>query len=172
MSGLSIVKTSIIDLETDAIVNAANQALREGSGVCGVIFKAAGPYELQKACDAIRECPTGSAVITPGFNLKARYVIHAVGPRWMGGKHGEPELLYGAYSASLTLAVKNNCRSIAFPLISAGIYGYPVDKAWCQAIQACLDFQRGNPDTDIDITFAVIDERIFETGQKILAELK
>ncbi len=169
---LTIVKESIINLETDAIVNAANSALLHGSGVCGAIFKAAGPRELQQACDAIGGCETGSAVITPGFNLKAKYVIHAVGPRWMGGTHDEPKLLYSAYQASLALAAENGCRSIAFPLISAGIYGYPMDQAWRQAIRACLDYQKAHPEPEIDILFAVIDERIYEMGQRILAEMR
>lgn len=97
MSTIEIQKISIVDLETDAIVNAANEALAAGGGVCGAIFNAAGYQKLQAACDAIGHCNTGDAVITPGFALKAKYVIHAVGPRWKDGKHREPERLQRAY---------------------------------------------------------------------------
>ena len=121
MSTIAIRKIGITDLDTDAIVNAANDGLWAGSGICGAIFRAAGHEQLQAACDRIGHCDTGSAVITPGFRLKAKYIIHAVGPRWKDGKHKEPELLYGAYYKSLELAADNNCRSIGFPLISAGI---------------------------------------------------
>lgn len=123
MSIIEIRKISITDLDTDAIVNAANDGLWAGSGVCGAIFQAAGYEQLQAACNAIGHCDTGSAVITPGFKLKAKFIIHAVGPMWKDGKHKEPEQLYGAYYKSLELAAANNCRSIGFPLISAGVFG-------------------------------------------------
>ena len=129
MSTIEIRRVSITDLDTDAIVNAANEGLWAGGGVCGAIFKAAGHDQLQAACHKIGHCDTGSAVITPGFHLKAKYIIHAVGPRWAGGSHDEPKLLYGAYRRALELAVENGCQSIGFPLISAGIFGYPVEKA-------------------------------------------
>ena len=164
MSGIRIENISITEADTDCIVNAANEALMGGSGVCGAIFQAAGWDQLQNACDAIGHCDTGSAVITPGFNLKAKYIIHAVGPVWMGGKYKEPEKLYGCYKTSLNLAKENNCHSIAFPLISAGIFGYPKDKAWKQALQACNDFIQNDPDYDIDIVFAVLDRRILQMG--------
>ena len=134
MNTISIQKTSITSLTTDAIVNAANEGLWAGGGVCGAIFRSAGHDKLQAACDAIGHCDTGSAVITPGFNLPAKYIIHAVGPVWRGGNNGEPELLYGAYKSSLMLALENGCHSIGFPLISAGFFGYPKDKAWRKAI--------------------------------------
>ena len=171
MGKIKILKTGITSLETDALVNAANEHLQAGAGVCGIIFNAAGYSQLQDACDKIGKCPTGSAVITPGFNTKSKYIIHAVGPRWTDGKHKEPQLLYGAYKESLRLAVKNNCKSIGFPLISAGIFGYPVEQAWRKAIQACVDFQKANRKTPLDITFAVIDDNVLATGQKVLAEL-
>lgn len=172
MGKISIMKTGITSLKSDALVNAANESLQEGAGVCGVIFKAAGSRELQAACDAIGCCRTGAAVITPGFRLKSRFIIHAVGPRWIDGKHGEPELLYSAYWQSLILAVRHGCKSIGFPLISAGIYGYPAEKAWRIAVQACLDFQNANPEADLDIQFAVIDDKVLEIGKKALSELK
>ena len=123
MSTIEIRKISITDLDTDAIVNAANEGLLAGGGVCGAIFKKAGYNQLQEACNKIGHCHTGGAVITPGFHLKAKYIIHAVGPRWKDGKHKEPEQLYSAYYESLKLALKNKCRSIWFPLISARIFG-------------------------------------------------
>ena len=122
MSSIEIKKISITKLDTDAIVNAANEGLLEGGGVCGAIFQEAGSVELTKACNAIGGCKTGNAVITPGFNLPAKYVIHAVGPRWFDGKHNEPKLLYSAYKQSLLIAKENGLHSIGFPLISAGIF--------------------------------------------------
>ena len=166
MSSVKIKKISITDVSTDAVVNAANEGLWAGGGVCGAIFKAAGHEQLQAACDKIGHCDTGSAVITPGFNLKSRYIIHAVGPRWMDGKHGEPDLLYGAYFRSLELAVENGCASIAFPLISAGIFGYPTEGAWDVALKACRDFiAEGN---QIDIVFAVLSDSIIQMGKDVL----
>lgn len=172
MGKIEILKTGITNLETDAIVNAANENLWEGGGVCGIIFQAAGARELQAACNAIGGCKTGSAVITSGFKLKSKYIIHAVGPRWTDGKHNEPNLLFNAYNQALSLAVYYGCKSIGFPLISAGIFGYPVDKAWRKALQACLGFLNANPDIDLDIQFAVIDDKILDIGKRTLAELK
>lgn len=171
MSSLDIRKIGITDLQTDAIVNAANEGLWAGSGVCGAIFTAAGHSQLQAACDAIGHCNTGSAVITPAFNLKAKYIIHAVGPRWSGGTSGEPQQLYSAYKKSLELALENDCHSIGFPLLSAGIFGYPIDKAWRKALQACQDFLSSHPDAEMQIVFAVIDDRILAMGQQTLQTL-
>ena len=168
MRTIEIRKTGITNLDTDAIVNAANEGLRAGGGVCGAIFRAAGYNRLQSACDEIGRCDTGSAVITPGFDLKAKYIIHAVGPVWRGGRHGEPELLYGAYKKSLELAAENGCRSIGFPLISAGIFGYPVEDAWQVALSACKDFVDRNPEMEMNIVFAVIDDKILEAGREKL----
>lgn len=168
MSSIEIRKISITELDTDAIVNAANEGLWAGGGVCGAIFRAAGYDRLQDACDAIGHCDTGSAVITPGFNLKARYIIHAVGPRWSGGKHREPELLYSAYNKSLELALENGCRSIGFPLISAGIFGYPLQGAWQTAVRACGDFLDQLTDQSLDIIFAVLSDEIIEAGRAAL----
>lgn len=165
MNRIRIEKISITDAGTDCIVNAANSYLQGGSGVCGAIFNAAGWDELQKACDAIGHCDTGSAVITPAFKLNAKYIIHAVGPVWHGGTHHEPQLLYSCYQASLKLAEENNCHSIAFPLISAGIYGYPKDQAWRKALQACNDYLDKHPDRDLDIVFAVLDPVILQMGK-------
>ena len=169
---IEIRKGSITRMEVDAIVNAANEGLWAGGGVCGVIFSEAGHQKLQEACSRIGHCDTGSAVITPGFNLKAKYIIHAVGPVWGGGKHGEPELLYGAYYSSLELALTNGCRSIAFPLISAGIFGYPVEAAWERAICACRDFLDRHPENGPDIIFAVLDNKITEIGEAVLQKCR
>lgn len=168
MRMIEIRKISITALDTDAIVNAANEGLWAGGGVCGAIFKAAGHQQLQEACNEIGHCDTGSAVITPGFHLKARYVVHAVGPRWRDGRHREPEQLYGAYYKSLELAAARHCRSIGFPLISAGIFGYPVEGAWRQALAACGDFLDRHRELPLDVVFAVLDDEILEEGRKAL----
>ena len=127
-SRITILSADITTLKVDAIVNAANTALAPGGGVCGAIHRAAGP-KLAEACAGLGGCPTGEARITPGFDLTAGFVIHAVGPVWRGGEAGEPLALEGAYRSSLVLAVANSCRSIAFPAISTGIYGYPGGQA-------------------------------------------
>ena len=171
MSSIEIKKIGITKLDTDAVVNAANTGLWEGGGVCGYIFRDAGSKEMTAACQKIGHCDEGSAVITPGFKLPAKYVIHAVGPRWSDGEHNEPELLYSAYKQSLLLAKENGLHSIGFPLISAGIFGYPVDKAWSQAIRACNDFIRNDPDYDIRIIFAVLDDRILSVGEETLKDI-
>jgi O-acetyl-ADP-ribose deacetylase (regulator of RNase III) len=133
----------ITTLDTDAVVNAANEALAPGGGVCGAIHRAAGP-ELAKACAAIGGCPTGEARITPGFKLPARYVIHAVGPVWRGGGEGEAELLASAYRSAMRIADEQKLKSIAFPAISTGIYGYPLDQATRVAVSAVRDAGRGS----------------------------
>lgn len=125
---IEIVQADITTLQVDAIVNAANSRLAGGGGVDGAIHRAAGPRLLQ-ACREIGGCPTGEARITPGFDLPARYVIHAVGPVWSGGGRGEAELLRGCYRNALALAAEHGCRSVAFPAISCGVYGYPVERA-------------------------------------------
>lgn len=163
MGNIYIKKMNIVTAETDAVVNAANEYLKAGSGVCGALFKAAGHENLQKACDDLGRCHTGSAVITLAFDLKAKYIIHAVGPRWSGGGNGEEMLLYSAYISALDTARKSGCKSIAFPLISAGIFGYPLEEAWQIAIVACADFLEGS-EADMDITFAVLDDNILNTG--------
>ena len=165
MSKIEIRKVSITDVGTDAIVNAANEGLWAGTGVCGAIFQAAGHEQLQAACDKIGHCDTGSAVITPGFDL-CKYIIHAVGPMWGSDHSKEKKQLYSAYQRSLKLALENSCRSIGFPLISAGVFGVPVDVAWRKALQACSEFEG-----DIQIVFAILDDRILAEGKKALAEI-
>ena len=168
MSTIDIKLIGITDLDTDCIVNAANSGLAMGSGVCGAIFRAAGPREMQAACNKIGGCPTGGAVITPGFALKAKHVIHAVGPIWKGGRDNEPKHLYNCYIESLNRAKESNSHSIGFPLISAGIFGYPKAEAWQVAIKACRDWISDNPDYDMAISFAVLDKKILELGQSVL----
>ncbi len=164
-STIEIRKASIVDLDTDVIVNAANERLSPGGGVCGAIFRAAGYQKMKDACDVLGRCDTGNAVITPGFALKAGYVIHAVGPVWIDGAHGEPEKLKSAYRRALELARIHGCGSIGFPLISAGIYGYPVDRAWADAVSACAEYIRSNGDQPLRIVFAVLDEEVRRAGR-------
>ena len=172
MRSIEIVPNGITDLHTEAVVNAANEGLREGSGVCGAIFSAAGSRKLTEACDKIGHCDTGSAVITPAFALQdAKYIIHAVGPRWSGGNRNEAKLLYGAYYKSLELAMQHGCRSLGFPLISAGIFGYPMEDAWSVAIKACKDFMRAYPDYEIIIRFGIPSKQNRDAGERILGEI-
>lgn len=145
MSGLenraAIAEGDITRLDVDAIVNAANERLAPGGGVCGAIHRAAG-VGLAAACANIGRCPTGEARLTPGFKLKAKYVIHAVGPMWHGGKRGEDELLASAYRASLGIAQGHGIETIAFPAISTGIYGFPFARATGIAVKTVAEFLR------------------------------
>ncbi len=131
---LTIVQGDITRIRADAIVNAANPQLTAGGGVCGAIFAGAGREKMRLACDKIGSCPVGGAVLTPGFLLPARWVIHTVGPVWQGGTHGEEALLRACYQNALALASARHMRSVAFPLISAGIYGYPRDAVLAVAV--------------------------------------
>ena len=137
---LLIVKEDITRVRADVIVNAANRNLRQGGGVCGAIFAAAGVAEMRAACDKIGSCPTGGAVVTPAFKLPAKYVVHAVGPIWLGGFQGEKAQLVSCYQKALKLAAEKNAESIAFPLISSGIYGYPKEKAFRAALEVVSAF--------------------------------
>jgi O-acetyl-ADP-ribose deacetylase (regulator of RNase III) len=140
-------------MAVDAIVNAANTALRMGGGVCGAIFRAAGASEMQAACDGLAPIRTGEAVVTPGFGLPAKFVIHTAGPVYHDGEHGEERLLRDAYTNSLKRAVEKGCRSVAFPLISGGIYGYPKEEALSVAKSAISEFIAGQ---DIDVYLALL----------------
>ena len=172
MSTFEIHKNSITNLKTDAIVNAANSGLIEGGGVCGVIFKAAGSEKLARECAKIGHCNTGDAVITSACDMpNNKFIIHAVGPRYVDGKHGEEALLSGAYKKSLELARDNKCKSVGFPLISAGIFGYPLDDAWRVAIKTCKDFIKENPDCDMSIVIVGTNQDIINRGKEILAEM-
>jgi O-acetyl-ADP-ribose deacetylase len=137
---IEVVRGDITQLDVDAIVNAANERMLGGGGVDGAIHRAAG-HQLYEACLAVPEvrpdvrCPTGQSRITPGFNLRARYVIHTAGPVWRGGSRGEPALLASCYCSALALARQHQIRSIAFPAISCGVYGYPLDQAAAIAVR-------------------------------------
>ena len=160
---LRIISADITTLKVDAIVNAANTQLLAGGGVCGAIFRAAGYHELQTACDKLAPIQTGAAVITPGFNLPAKFVIHTAGPIWQGGQSGEEELLTNCYTNSLKLAAENNLKSIAFPLISSGIYGYPKFDALRVAVQAIKSFQG-----DLDVILTVLDKSLLDKATGIV----
>ncbi len=171
---LSLVQGDITQSDTDAIVNAANSGLMGGGGVDGAIHRAGGPAILEE-CKQIRaergRLPTGQAVITTGGKLRARYVIHTVGPVWRGGDSGEIELLASAYSESLKLAVERGLKTVSFPSISTGIYGYPVDAAARVALQAVVDFlgQDGSLKEVVFVLFDLITYRAYDTALKELA---
>lgn len=165
----TIVRNDITKMAVDAIVNAANTELQMGGGVCGAIFKAAGAVELQTACNKLAPIKTGEAIITPGFNLPAKYIIHTAGPVYKGGKHGEAELLRACYLNSLELAVENKCESIAFPLISSGIYGYPKEEALRAATSAIYDFLANH---EIDVCLVVFDAASFSISEQLLGVIE
>lgn len=164
-----IVRNDITKMKVDAIVNAANPGLRQGGGVCGAIFAAAGPAKLKDACKKIGGCATGQAVITPGFDLPAKYIIHTVGPVWQDGKHGEPALLHDCYTNSLQLASQYKCKSIAFPLIASGVYGYPKDQALKAATAAITEFLL---DHDMKVFLVVFDKQALSISGKLFANVK
>ncbi len=160
-----IINEDITKLEVDAIVNAGNTSLQRGGGVCGAIFKAAGSKELQEACDKLAPISTGDAVITDGFNLNAKYIIHTAGPVYNPADPKESEkLLANSYKNSLKLAKKNNIKSIAFPLISAGIYAYPKNEALEIAKTTIEDFLSKN---EMDIYLTIIDKDLIAEINKV-----
>ena len=169
---IKAIQGDITTLAVDAIVNAANQVMLGGGGVDGAIHRAAG-CELYKACLKVPEvrpdvrCPTGEARITPGFNLPAKFVIHTVGPVYRDGRHGEPEKLAACYRNSLTLAAENGCTSIAFPCISTGVYGYPIEDAAKIAVREVQAYLSHEEDAcphapQMDIIFCCFSERDVE----------
>lgn len=139
-----VVNGDITKIKVDAIINAANTELKMGGGVCGAIFSAAGVHDLQAACEKLAPIKTGEAVITDGFKLPVKYIIHTAGPVYYDGKHGEAQLLRTCYLNSLKLAVHKNCKTVAFPLISSGIYGYPKEEAMEIATASISDFLTDN----------------------------
>lgn len=163
---IEAVRGDITRLEVDAIVNAANTSLLGGGGVDGAIHRAAGP-ELLAECRGLNGCPTGSARITRGYRLPARHVIHAVGPVYRDGRSGEPDLLAGCYRTALQLAVDNGCASIAFPAISCGVYGYPMDPAARIAVREVTAFLDRHESIDRAV-FVLFDDRALEIYRKVL----
>lgn len=154
---LKVVTGDITTFQVDAIVNAANESLLGGGGVDGAIHRAAGPGLLEE-CRGIGGCPTGEARITRGYDLPARHVIHTVGPIWRGGDAGEADLLAGCYRNSLDLAATHGIRTIAFPAISTGVYGYPADKAARIAARTTLDWLNRHPDAIEQVIFVCFSE--------------
>jgi len=166
---LQIVRNDITKMTTDAIVNAANSSLKMGGGVCGAIFRAAGPKQLQEACDRVGHCAVGEAVPTDGFALDAKYIIHTVGPVWEGGGRNEEVLLRNCYRNSLKLAVELGCESIAFPLISTGIFGYPKEPALRVATEEIDEFLNEH---DMDVYLVVLDKQSFGISQKLYESIE
>ena len=166
---LKIVRNDITKMSVDAIVNATNTPLKMGGGVCGAIFSAAGTEKLQAECDSIGHCNVGEAVITSGYRLPARHIIHAVGPKWRDGSSGEARLLHNCYTNSLTLALQHECESIAFPLISSGIYGYPKDQALQIAISAIDEFLLNH---EMTVYLVVYDKKAFILSEKLFSAIE
>ena len=166
----SIVRNDIARVRADVLVNAANERLAAGGGVCGAIFEGAGASRMAAACAKIGRCPTGSAVATPGFDLPCRWVVHAVGPVWRGGTHGERELLQSCYRSVFAEVARLGAASVAFPLISAGIFGYPVREALDVARVEASAFLDDHP--DVEVTLVVFTRDVVAQGVALLGELR
>ncbi|MBK5253609.1 MAG: macro domain-containing protein [Peptostreptococcaceae bacterium] len=163
-----IIHNDITMMNTDAIVNAANSGLRRGSGVCGAIFEGADDPGLKEECDILAPCKMGEAVITKGYNLNAKYIIHTVGPIWQGGDRNEGKILRNAYKNSLELAKKHDCKSISFPLISSGVYGYPKSEALDVAVSTIKEFIMDN---DMEVNLVVYDKKSVTLGEELTNDL-
>jgi O-acetyl-ADP-ribose deacetylase len=167
---IGILQGDITTLAVDAIVNAANSSLLGGGGVDGAIHRAAGP-ELVAECRMLNGCKTGQAKITQGYRLSAKHVIHTVGPVWQGGQAGEPELLASCYRQSLLLAVAHQLRTIAFPAISCGIYGYPVEQAGRVALQTVGEFLRTEENAIAGVSFVCFTDAAYDAFIEAFGEL-
>jgi len=168
-STLELVEGDITREDVDAIVNAANSSLLGGGGVDGAIHRAAGPQLLEE-CRTLGGCATGSAKITRGYKLKARHVIHAVGPVYHDGKHDEPALLASAYRACLELASQNRCASVAFPAISTGVYGYPIEDAARVAFRTIIDYLNAHPEIKL-VRYVLYGASAFAAHQRVLEQV-
>lgn len=164
---LQIIRNDITKVQCDAIVNAANSTLLGGGGVDGAIHKAAGRGLLLE-CMKLGGCKVGQAKITKGYNLPCKYVIHTVGPKWKGGKNGEKTLLESCYKNSLALAKENNCESVAFPLISSGVYGYPMNEAFKVAVDTVAEFLMHN---DMLVYLVVYNKNALAAGSKLFTDI-
>jgi O-acetyl-ADP-ribose deacetylase (regulator of RNase III) len=169
-SVLELVQGDITKQDTEAIANAANSGLRGGGGVDGAIHRAGGP-SIMEECRRIGGCPTGHAVLTTGGNLKAKYVIHAVGPIYRGGNRNEEELLKSAYQSCLKIASEKGIKSIAFPSISTGVYGYPIDKASRIALTTIWDYLLKHPEIEL-VRFVLFGDTNYRAYEKTLKEIQ
>lgn len=168
-SVLELVEGDITRQDTEAIVNAANTSLLGGGGVDGAIHRAGGPKILEE-CKKIGGCPTGEARITTGGRLKARYVIHTVGPVYKDGKHKEPELLASAYQSSLTLASQHTIKTVSFPSISTGAYGYPIEEAARVALTTVRDYLKTHPQIQL-VRFVLFGQKAYQVYEDVLRQL-
>ncbi|MDI9521263.1 MAG: macro domain-containing protein [Bacillota bacterium] len=169
---LQIIQGDLTKIRADAVVNAANTRLMMGGGVCGALFTAAGAEKMQKACDALAPIRPGEAVITPGFDLPAKYVIHTAGPIYEGGNKGEKETLEKSYASALKLAENKGLNSVAFPLISSGIYGYPYQEALHVAMSAIRNFLSGQHGDELQVSLVLFDRGRWEPDPRLRRQVE